>query len=76
MGQAQNDSNSAVDVLEFVARQQTVRFAQAALVYSANLFDQHASSRAVDLYFRPERGSKRPRTARGARSRKISPRCT
>jgi hypothetical protein len=42
--------------VDFVARQQTVRLSQAARVYGANLFNQHTSSRAFDLYFRSEGG--------------------
>jgi hypothetical protein len=38
-GQAQNDSESTINLMEFVARQQTVRLSEAAGVYGADLFD-------------------------------------
>lgn len=57
-GQADHDGEGTINVLQFVARQQTVRFSQAAGVYRANLFDEHASSPAFDLYFGPEGGGK------------------
>jgi hypothetical protein len=38
-GHAENDSESAINLMEFVARQQTVRLSQAAGVYGAELFD-------------------------------------
>jgi hypothetical protein len=38
-GQAENDSDSTINLTEFVARQQTVRLTQAAGVYGAKLFD-------------------------------------
>jgi hypothetical protein len=38
-GQAENDSKSAINLMEFVARQQTVRLSEAAGVYGADLFD-------------------------------------
>jgi len=63
--QAENDSESTVNVVEFVARQQTVRLSQMAGIYRANLFDQHTGSRAFDLYFRPEGGRKGVRRRRG-----------
>ncbi len=56
--QAEKDSESTVNVVEFVARQQTVRLPQAAGVYRANRFDQHTSSGTFDLNFWPEGGGK------------------
>ena len=38
-GHAENDSESAINLMEFVARQQTMRLSQAAGVYGAKLFD-------------------------------------
>ncbi len=38
-GQAENNSESMINVMAFVARQQTVRLSQAAGVYGVKLFD-------------------------------------
>jgi hypothetical protein len=58
VGQAQDDSESTVNVVKFVTCQQTVRLPESAGVYSANLFDQHSGLCALDLYFGPEGGRK------------------
>lgn len=52
--QVEHDSESTINVVEFVARQQTVRFSETAGVDGANLLNEHTSSGALDLYLRPE----------------------
>ena len=64
-GQAENDSESMINLMEVVSRQQTMRLSQAAGIDRANLFDQDASARAFDLYFRSEGGRKGVSRRRG-----------
>ena len=54
MRQAEDDSESTINFVEFVGRQQTMGLAQAARVYRTNLFNQHTSPFTFDFYFRPE----------------------